>query len=180
MKRWSLVLTIAVFSALCSVVSVAQEADVSGGGGTIRGQIEDTTAQQARVSGVEVVIKDVAGTEWTTTTDDAGEYEITNLPTGRYLISIYKDGYGSREGKPVNVVAGGDRYFPLKMTKKDTIITFFQKMGFVFYPLALCSITALTFIIKRFFTFARARSKRCLYSRLLWEIQGLVFETECP
>jgi biopolymer transport protein ExbB len=45
------------------------------------------------------------------------------------------------------------------MTKKDDIISFFQKFGFVFWPLALCSITALTFIIERLFTFIRSRSK---------------------
>ena len=159
MKRLSLILTIAILTAMGSVSAVAQEAEVASGGGTIRGQIEDTTAQQNRIADVEVIVKDISGEEWTATTDEHGEYEITNLPTGRYLISIYRDGYGSREGKAVNVVAGGDRYFPLKMTKKDTIVTFFQKMGFVFWPLALCSITALTFIIERFFTFARARSK---------------------
>lgn len=159
MKRLSLVLTIAILSVLSSVVLVAQEADVSSGGGIIRGQIQDTTAQQAPIAEVEVIVKDTAGEQWTATTDANGEYEITNLPSGRYLLSIYKDGYGSREGRPVTVAAGGERYFPLKMTKKDTIVTFFQKMGFVFYPLALCSITALTFIIERFFTFARARSK---------------------
>ena len=159
MKRLSLILTITILSAMGSVISVAQEADVSGGGGTVRGAIEDTTSARAPIPGVEVIIKDVAGTEYKGMTDDAGEYEITNLPTGRYFISIFKDGYGDRVGKPVNVVAGGDRYFPLKMTKKDNIVTFFQKMGFVFWPLALCSVTALTFIIERFFTFARARSK---------------------
>merc|ERR1711964_404022 len=66
---------------------------------------------------------------------------------------------GDRTGKPVTVVSGGDHYVPLKMTKKNNIVSFFTKMGFVFWPLALCSITALTFIIERFFTFARARSK---------------------
>ena len=78
---------------------------------------------------------------------------------GRYLLSIYKDGYGDRTGKPVTVVAGGDHYVPLKMTKKDTIVTFFAKFGIVFWPLLLCSVAALTFIIERLFTFIRSRSK---------------------
>ena len=144
MKRLSLILTISIFSAIGGVICVAQEADVASGGGTIKGQIEDTTAQQNRIEGVEVFVKDISGKEWTTTTDEHGEYEITNLPTGRYLIFIYKDGYGIREGKVVNVVAGGDSYFPLKMTKKDNAVTFFQTMGFFFWPLMLISIIALT------------------------------------
>ena len=81
------------------------------------------------------------------------------FPAGRYLISIYREGYGDRLGKPVTVVNGGDHFVPLKMTKKDNIVTFFQKFGFVFWPLALCSITALTFIIERLFTFVRSRSR---------------------
>jgi hypothetical protein len=147
MKRLSSILTIAILLAMGSVISVAQEADVSGGGGTVRGTIEDTTTARAPIPGVEVIIKDVAGTEYKGVTDDAGEYEITNLPSGRYFVSVYKDGYGDRVGKPVNVVAGGDRYFPLKMTKKDDTVFFFQKMGFLFWPLALGAIIVLAIII---------------------------------
>jgi biopolymer transport protein ExbB len=159
MKRLSLVVILGLCSALFAITAFAQEADVSGGGGTVRGQIVDTTTAQAPVDGVRVVVKDISGVESEAMTDASGEYEITNLPSGRYLISIYREGYGDRVGKPVTVVTGGDHYVPLKMTKKDNIISFFRKMGFVFWPLALCSVTALTFIIERFFTFSRARSK---------------------
>lgn len=159
MKRLSFILILGVCLATYGTIAFAQEADVSRSGGTVRGQIVDTTTGQSPVSGVRVVVKDGSGAESEATTDDAGEYEITNLPSGRYLLSVYKDGFGDRTGKPVTVVSGGDHYVPLKMTKKDNIISFFQKMGFVFWPLALCSVTALTFIIERFFTFARARSK---------------------
>ncbi len=158
MKRLSLVVILGLCSAMCAITAFAQDADVSSGG-TVRGQIVDTTTAQAPVTGVQVVVKDVSGSESKAETDSSGEYEISNLPAGRYLISIYKDGYGDRVGKPVTVVSGGDHYVPLKMTKKDNIVSFFKKMGFVFWPLALCSITALTFIIERFFTFGRARSK---------------------
>ena len=147
MKRLSFVLTIAILSVMDGAVCVAQEAAVSGNGGTIRGTIEDTSPLRAPIPGVEVIVKDVTGNEFKTATDDFGEYEITNLPTGRYFVSVYKDGYGDRVGKPVNVVAGGDRYFPLKMTKKDDTVIFFQKMGFLFWPLALGAIIVLTVII---------------------------------
>ncbi len=147
MKRLSLILTISIFSVMDGVICFAQNANAASGGGTIRGHIEDTTELRNPLEGVEVIVKDTSGKEWTTTTDEHGEYEITNLPTGRYFVSVYKDGYGDRVGKPINVVAGGDRYFPLKMTKKDNIVIFFQKMGFVFWPLALLTIIGLTFIL---------------------------------
>ncbi|MDE0297980.1 MAG: carboxypeptidase-like regulatory domain-containing protein [Candidatus Poribacteria bacterium] len=146
--KWScLILIFANFSVMHEVICLAQNADVASEGGTIRGHIEDTTAQRNPIEGVVVIVKDVSGDELTTTTDEHGEYEITNLRTGRYFVSIYKDGYGDRVGKPVMVVAGGDRYFPLKMTKKDNIDMLSQKMGFVFWPLALLTIVALTLIL---------------------------------
>jgi biopolymer transport protein ExbB len=127
--------------------------------GTARGTIVDTTTSQTPIPGVRVVIVGTGGTEFEAQTDSSGEYERSGLSPGRYLISIYKDGYGDRTGKPVTIVAGGDHYVPLKMTKKDTIVTFFAKFGIVFWPLLLCSVAALTFIIERFFTFIRSRSK---------------------
>ena len=149
MNRLSLVLTVSILSAMCSVVSVAQETGVVAGGvGTIRGIIEDTSTAQAPIAGVAVVIKDISGNEFKTITDDAGQYAIANLPAGRYFVSIYEGGYGDREGKPVNVIAGGDRYFSLKMTKKDNVVTFFQQMRFVVWPLMLFSIVALAYILK--------------------------------
>lgn len=147
MIRLRVIPSISIFSVICAVICVAQETSVSGNGGTIRGTIEDTSPLRAPIPGVEVIVKDVAGNEFKTATDDYGEYEITNLPSGRYFVSVYKDGYGDRVGKPVNVVAGGDRYFPLKMTKKDDTVIFFQKMGFLFWPLALGAIIVLAVII---------------------------------
>ena len=128
MKRLSLVVILGLCSAMCAITAFAQDADVSSGG-TVRGQIVDTTTAQAPVTGVQVVVKDVSGSESKAETDSSGEYEISNLPAGRYLISIYKDGYGDRVGKPVTVVSGGDHYVPLKMTKKDNIVSFFNSFG---------------------------------------------------
>ena len=157
MIRFSFILLLVACVGLSTGIVFAQDEGASGG--TVRGQIVDTTTAQSVIEGVEVKIVATGGEEYTATTDGNGEYERSGIPAGRYLISIYKDGYSPREGKPVTVVNGGDHYFPLKMTKKDNIITFFQKFGFVFWPLALCSITALTFIIERLFTFVRNRSR---------------------
>lgn len=106
-------------------ITFAQD-DFTRPGGTVRGQIVDTTEMQTPIEGVEVKIVAVDGKEYTAITDANGDYEKSGIPAGRYLISIYKDGYGDRLGKPATVVDGGDHFFPLKMTKKDNVITFLQ------------------------------------------------------
>ena len=98
-------------------------------GGTVRGQITDTSNTQNPIEDVEVKIVDVEGTEFTAISDANGVYKRSDLPAGRYLISIYKEGYGDRLGKPVTVVNGGDHFVPLKMTKKAGIAAFLQKLG---------------------------------------------------
>ena len=158
MIRFSFVLLLIACVGMSVGLVFAQD-DAGGSGGTVRGQILDTSTAQNPIDAVDVRIVAIGGEEYTATSDANGEYEKSGIPAGRYLLSIYKDGYGPREGKPVSVINGGDHYIPLKMTKKDNIVTFFQKFGFVFWPLALCSITALTFIIERLFTFVRSRSR---------------------
>ena len=155
MKHLSLTLMLASMLIMCGAVAFAQDATT----GTVRGTVVDTTTAQTPIGAVRVVVVSTDGTEHETTTDDIGEYTKSGLPSGRYLLSIYKDGYGDRTGKPVTIVTGGDHYVPLKMTKKDTIVTFFAKFGVVFWPLLLCSVAALTFIIERLFTFLRSRSR---------------------
>ena len=96
-------------------------------GGTVEGKITDTGSQQNPIEGVQVKIVDINGTEYEATTDENGDYERTDLPAGRYLISIYKQGYGDRLGKPVTVVNGGKHYVPLKMTQKSNIASFMDR-----------------------------------------------------
>ena len=96
-------------------------------GGTVEGKITDTSSKQNPIEGVQVKIVDQKGTEYEATTDENGEYTRTDLPAGRYLISIYKEGYGDRIGKPVTVVDGGKHYVPLKMTQKSNIATFLER-----------------------------------------------------
>ena len=94
-------------------------------GGTVRGQITDLTPTQDPIEGVEVkIVAQDGNKEWTTTTDAKGEYKHAGLPPGRYLISISKDGYDERRGKPVSIVEGGDHFVPLKMSKKGRIELF--------------------------------------------------------
>ncbi|MCZ6676580.1 MAG: redoxin domain-containing protein [Candidatus Poribacteria bacterium] len=88
-----------------------------GATGVVRGNIVEATMEQNLITDVRVVIVDTEGTAYETTTDSQGDYEISGLPPGRYLISVRREGYRERLGKPVAVVAGGDHYVPIKMTK---------------------------------------------------------------
>jgi biopolymer transport protein ExbB len=135
-------------------------ADTMGDGGTISGEVVDTTADRNPIAGVTVTILNT-GTDqkFPVETDDDGRYEKTGLAAGRYTNTYSKEGYGNRFGKSKVLISGGELSIPMKMSKNDTIISFFQKFGFVFYPLAICSVVALTFIIERLFTFVRSRSR---------------------
>ena len=106
---------------------IAFAQDDATNGGTVRGQITDLTPAQNPIEGVEVkIVAQDGGKEWTTKTDADGNYKHAGLPAGRYLISISKDGYDRRVGKPVTVVDGGDHFVPLKMAQQGDIQQFFE------------------------------------------------------
>ncbi|RKU07634.1 hypothetical protein C6503_24415 [Candidatus Poribacteria bacterium] len=148
MTRLNLALICVVYLVLSVGIVLAQNDSLHRGtiddltqpGGTIRGQIVDTTEMQNPIEGVEVRIVAAGGEEYITTTDANGDYEHAGIPAGRYLISIYKEGYGDRLGKAVTVVNGGDHYVPLKMTKKDTILDFLESPVPMYWVLILCVI----------------------------------------
>lgn len=135
MTRFSLVLMLIACIGMSAGTVLAQDS-----GGTVRGQIVDTTTAQNPIDGVEVKIVAQSGEEFAAATDANGDYERSGIPAGRYLISIYREGYGDRVGKLVTVVNGGDHYVPLKMTKKDTILDFFQNPIPMYWALILCVI----------------------------------------
>ena len=145
MTPLSVPLMIVAYTIISAGIAFAQQ------GGTVRGQIVDTTESQSPIEDVTVVILAQDGTEYTATTDANGDYEKLGIPAGRYLISIYKDGYGDRLGKPVTVVNGGDHFVPLKMTKSDNVlIVILKNFGFLFWILFFCCITALvTFLFTK-------------------------------
>ena len=149
MSRLIFALMFVAYASISTNPAFAQDALVDQGG-TLRGHITDTTEMQNPIEGVTVVILAQDGTEFTTTTDANGDYKHTGIPPGRYLISIYKEGYSDRLGKPVSVVDGGDHYVPLKMTKKENILAFFKRFGVLFWILLFCGITALlTFLFTK-------------------------------
>ena len=127
MARLSFVL--ALIACVGMSVSTVFSQDAAVNGGTVRGQIVDTSREQNPIEGVDVRIIRADGTEFRATTDANGDYVRAGLPAGRYLISIFKEGYGDRVGRPVTVVNGGDHFLPLKMTKKSGVATFLQRFG---------------------------------------------------
>ena len=116
MTRFGLVLVLAICIGVSAGIVFAQ--GNAANGGTIRGTITDLTQGQKPIEGVEVKIVAQDGTEYTTKTDANGDYKKSGIPAGRYLISIHKEGYNDRSGKPVTIVNGGDHYVPLKMSEK--------------------------------------------------------------
>ena len=125
MPRLSFVLIVIACGSLSFGIAFAQ--DDATNGGTVRGQITDITPAQNPIEGVEVkIVAQGGGKEWTTKTDADGNYKHAGLPAGRYLISISKDGYDERVGKPVTIVEGGNHFVPLKMAEKGNIKPFFE------------------------------------------------------
>ena len=117
MTRFSFVLLFVIcFGMFIGLIFAQKDA---ANGGTLRGKVTDTTAEHNPIEGVDVKITDPKGTEYNTKTDTNGEYKRSGIPAGRYLISIFKRGYGKRLGKPVTIVDDGDHFVPLRMTKKD-------------------------------------------------------------
>ena len=125
MVRLSFVLMLMACAGMSISNVFAQDDGVNGG--TVRGKITDTSSQQNPIEGVQVKIVDINGTQFEATTDENGDYERMGLPAGRYLISIYKQGYGDRLGKPVTVVNGGKHFVPLKMTQKSNIASIMDR-----------------------------------------------------
>lgn len=116
MKRLYLILTLC-----CLAVILAPAFGQDTKTGTVRGIVIDTSAFQSPIEGVSVVAVNADGIEYETLTDSNGEFEIIELPPRRYLMNFTKEGYESRDGKPIDVAAGGDQYIQMKMSKMGTL-----------------------------------------------------------
>ena len=132
MKRFSLIL---LYTLLAIPMAAFAQAPTTG---TIRGNIVDTTEAQLPIEGVRVVAVSSKGSEYEATTDSNGDYTLILTPS-RYLLCIYKDGYVDRISKPVTVVAGGDHYVPLKMTKRAGLMSLLERQfNSAVWPFLLC------------------------------------------
>jgi hypothetical protein len=132
-KRFSLILTLYTLW-IIPMAAFAQAPTT----GTIRGNIVDTTEAQLPIEGVRVVVVSSKGSEYETTTDSNGDYTLILTP-GRYLPSFYKTGYSHRTGKPVTVVAGGDHYVLVTMTKGAGLMSLLaRQFNSALWPFLLC------------------------------------------
>ena len=133
MKRFSLILPLYVLSVI-PMAAFAQAPTT----GTIRGNIVETSEAQLPIEGVQVVAVSTRGSEYETTTDSNGDYTLILTP-GLYLPNFYKTGYGHRIGKPVTVVAGGDHYVLVTMTKGAGLLSLLERQfNSAVWPFLLC------------------------------------------
>lgn len=89
-------------------VPPAQELDALKEKNIIRGKVNEMFPFPTLLSGVKVEIRSVDGIVYNRTTNADGEYECVDLPAGRYLIDLHKDGYVDRKGVPIVVVNNGN------------------------------------------------------------------------
>ena len=116
MTRFKLTFILMAFAILYSGIAVPEDHDASKGG-TIIGDIKDTTLLESPISWVRVVFLKADGAEFETRSDKNGHFEHSGLPAGQYTVNIYKPGYEDRLGKPVSVIDDGRHYVPLTMNK---------------------------------------------------------------
>jgi len=177
MKKLGFGLIAGIFLVMCAYV-VAQEAPVEGeapalaapgmggapGLGLIKGKITDTQTPKANnIEGATIVVESelllaAEGGKRTVTSDSAGNYEVANLPPGEYAVTVSKKEYDSTTDY-VTVTAGGESFHDSRLYKTDTVMSYFWKTGPVRWPLLLCSILGLTYIIERAISLYKLRPK---------------------
>lgn len=114
MTHFRLAFVLMAFAILFTGIAVPEDQDTPKGG-TIIGDIQDTTLRENYLSGVRVVFVSTDGAEFETRSDEKGHFERAGLPAGQYAVNIYKPGYQDRLGKPVSVIDDGRHYVPLTM-----------------------------------------------------------------
>ncbi len=121
MTRVCFTVLILLFTSIFVTITSAQKKANSEA--TIKGEVIDTSLEQNPISKVKVKVVNAAqDKEYQTHTNKDGEYEITGLPAGRYTVSLSKDGYGDRVGKPKVLAKGGEIFDRFKMQKKGNIL----------------------------------------------------------
>jgi len=132
--------------------------------GLIKGKVTDTITPRANnLEGAEVLVESelllaAEGGKRTETSDSAGNYEVANLPPGEYAVTVTKKEYDSNTDY-VTVTPGGEAFHDVRLYKTDTVMSYFWKTGPVRWPLLLCSIVGLTYVIERAFSLYKLRPK---------------------
>jgi biopolymer transport protein ExbB len=89
-----------------------------------------------------------------------GEFEVSGIRPGTYLITVSAEKYKTRSSIPVTVVQSATTPTEVKLRRKETLVTFAAKFGWVGIPLLLCSIGTVTFILERLWAYARLNRDR--------------------
>jgi len=164
MKKAVFVLVIGLFLLACGYV-FAQETPAgeitAPDKGLIKGKVTDTqTPRPNNLADATVTVESemLLDEAKSTSTDSAGNYEIPNLPTGEYVVTVAKPGYDDTTDY-VTVTAGGEAFHDVRLYKTDTLISYFQKTGPIRWPLLICSILGVTYIIERLVSLFKLRPR---------------------
>lgn len=103
--------------ALLLVASNAYADENASNGGTIRGQALEYGKDQNPIIGLIVTIISPEGKEFTTKTDENGNYKFSDLPVGKYTLKYRQKGFDDKwsGSKHIKVKNGGDHVVELKM-----------------------------------------------------------------
>lgn len=168
MKKISFVLTIGLFL-LAWGYTWAQEESTKYNG-LIKGKVTDTqTPEPNNLSNVAVTAKSelFPGTaiKKTATTDMAGNYEITNLSPGKYVMTISKLGYDV-SSEHVTVTPDSEVFHDVRLYKTDTLVTYYWKMGPVKRPILFCFmlswaavVVGIVYMVRRIVRLRKSRSE---------------------
>lgn len=152
MKKAVFVLVIGLFLLGCIYVFAQEEDLTTPDRGLIKGKVTDTQTPRANnlADAVITVESDMllGADAKTEMTDQAGNYEVSNLPPGEYVVTVSKTGFDDSQDY-VTVTPRGEAFHDVRLYKTDTLISYFNKTGPLRWPLLLCSILGLTYIIER-------------------------------
>lgn len=125
---------------------------------TMSGKITDDEGNQVEGARVTILNKATGETQ-TATTGSTGDYSFTGLPQGSYSVTVEKEGHIKVEGKDVTLLAGILNPPSDFVLKKDTftLLRYFWQAGVNRWPLLLCSIFGLVFIIERYWSLSRVK-----------------------
>jgi len=132
--------------------------------GLVKGKVTDTTVPRANnlasatvAVESELLLGDVGGRK-EAVTDSAGNYEITDLPPGEYVVTVSLREYDDAQ-EYVTITPGGEVFHDVRLYKTDTLMSYFWKTGPIRWPLLMCSIVGLTYIIERAISLYSLRPK---------------------
>ena len=119
--------------------------------GLIRGTVTDTKTPRPKDlpdAVISVENESLLGTgPRTATTEQAGHYEILDLPPGEYVVTTSKSGYDDST-EYVTVSPNGEAFHDVRLYKTDTIADVLWKTP-VFYVILVVCLIVLFYLIKR-------------------------------